>query len=134
AFAALQRRFGARPARAGVGTNLAAKAADERARGAGRSAFAGQVRTAAALPSAALCAALWLLSEWLRGVVFPGFPWLAVGYSQTPPSPLAGYLPVVGAYGVGALAAFVAALVAFLPGAGAPLRQRWLPVGVVAVV
>jgi apolipoprotein N-acyltransferase len=134
AFAALQRRIEARPARAGVGPGLAAKGADERARGAGNSALAGQVRTAAALPSAALFAALWLLSEWLRGVVFTGFPWLAVGYSQTPPSPLAGYLPVVGAYGVGALAAFVAALVAFLPGAGATLRQRWVPVGVVAVV
>ena len=90
--------------------------------------------SAAPVRSAALFAALWLLAEWLRGVVFTGFPWLGVGYSQTPPSPLAGYLPLIGAYGVGGLAAFVAALVVFLPmGRGAPVR-RWAPVAVVGVV
>lgn len=84
--------------------------------------------------SATLFAALWLLAEWLRGVVFTGFPWLALGYSQTPPSPLAGYLPLIGVYGVGGLAAFVAALVAFLPAARSTPRQRWVPVAVVGVV
>ncbi len=84
--------------------------------------------------AAALFGALWLLSEWLRGVVFTGFPWLALGYSQTPPSPLAGYLALIGVYGVGGLAAFVAALVAFLPaGRGTPAR-RWAPVAVVALM
>lgn len=82
----------------------------------------------------ALFAALWLLAEWLRGAVFTGFPWLALGYSQTPPSPLAGYLPLIGVYGVGGLAAFVAALVAFLPaGRGTPAR-RWAPVAVVGLL
>ncbi|MFU2486170.1 apolipoprotein N-acyltransferase [Thauera sp. WH-1] len=61
--------------------------------------------------AAMLFAALWLLSEWLRGVVFTGFPWLAIGYSQTPPSPLGGWLAVIGVYGVGGLSAFLAALV-----------------------
>lgn len=64
----------------------------------------------APVAAAALFGALWLVSEWLRGVVFTGFPWLALGYSQTPPSPLAGFLPLLGVYGVGGLAAFVAAL------------------------
>ncbi|MDP3033400.1 MAG: apolipoprotein N-acyltransferase, partial [Rhodocyclaceae bacterium] len=41
--------------------------------------------------NALLFAGLWVLSEWLRGVLFTGFPWLALGYSQTPPSPLAGF-------------------------------------------
>jgi len=54
---------------------------------------------------AALAGALWLLAEWLRGWLFTGFPWLAVGYTQTPPSPLAGWLPVLGVYGVGGLLA-----------------------------
>jgi apolipoprotein N-acyltransferase len=63
----------------------------------------------------ALFAALWLLAEWLRGVVFTGFPWLATGYSQTPPSPLAAYLPVFGVYGVGGALAFVSALAALAP-------------------
>lgn len=62
---------------------------------------------------AALFAGLWAAAEWLRGWLFTGFPWLAVGYSQTPPSPLAGFAPVLGVYGVGALVAFVGALLAF---------------------
>src|SRR3546814_16865740 len=44
--------------------------------------------------------ACWVATEWMRGVIFTGFPWLAVGYSQTFPSPLAGYVPVLGVYGV----------------------------------
>ena len=49
----------------------------------------------------ALAAGLWTLSEWLRGTLLTGFPWLALGYSQVPPSPLAPYAPVVGVYGIG---------------------------------
>lgn len=54
-------------------------------------------------------AALWTLGEWLRGWVFTGFPWLAVGYSQTPPSPLSGFAPVFGVFGVSLLTLLVAA-------------------------
>nr|WP_169207136.1 apolipoprotein N-acyltransferase [Aromatoleum petrolei] len=64
---------------------------------------------------ALLFAGLWIGSELLRSWLFTGFPWLAVGYSQTPPSPLAGFFPVVGVYGVGGLVAFLAALVALTP-------------------
>ena len=60
-------------------------------------------------------AAAWAACELLRGWLFSGFPWLAIGYSQTPPSPLAGFVPVIGVFGVGALVAFVAALVALTP-------------------
>ncbi|MBU1364526.1 MAG: apolipoprotein N-acyltransferase [Gammaproteobacteria bacterium] len=45
-------------------------------------------------------AACWSLSEWTRGWLFTGFPWLTLGYSQSPPSPLSGFAPVVGVYGV----------------------------------
>jgi apolipoprotein N-acyltransferase len=44
--------------------------------------------------------ALWTVSEWIRGWLFTGFPWLAIGYSQVPVSPLAGYAPVLGIFGV----------------------------------
>ena len=56
-------------------------------------------------------AAVWTLAEWTRGWIFTGFPWLALGYSQVPSSPLAGYAPLVGVYGVSLLGALSAVLV-----------------------
>ena len=53
-------------------------------------------------------AALWTLGEWLRGWIFTGFPWLALGYAQAPASPLAGYAPIVGVFGVSLLTALLA--------------------------
>lgn len=61
---------------------------------------------------ALLFAGLWTLSEWLRGNLLTGFPWLSIGYSQTPPSPLAGYATVFGVYGVGTSVALISALLA----------------------
>ncbi|MBZ0142741.1 MAG: apolipoprotein N-acyltransferase [Rhodocyclaceae bacterium] len=77
------------------------------------------------LADALLAAAAWTLAEWLRGWVLTGFPWLAFGYAQTPPSPLAGYTPLLGTYGVG----FIAALIAALAGLTFGRRGRWLPSG-----
>jgi len=51
---------------------------------------------------------LWLLPlfwfglEWVKGWILTGLPWLSLGYSQTD-SPLAGYAPLIGVYGIGAL-------------------------------
>ena len=55
---------------------------------------------------------LWGLSDWVRSWIFTGFPWLTLGYSQVPHSPLAGYMPIVGVYGVSVISAFVAAIIA----------------------
>lgn len=55
--------------------------------------------------------ALWALFEWIRGWFLTGFPWLALGYSQID-TPLAGFAPWVGVYGVGAAAAASAGLLA----------------------
>jgi len=43
--------------------------------------------------------ALWVLLEWVRGWFLTGFPWLAIGYSQLE-TPLQGYAPLLGVYGV----------------------------------
>lgn len=57
-------------------------------------------------------AILWAAAEWVRGWLFTGFPWLALGYSQAPFSPLAGFAPVLGVYGVSLVAALSSALLA----------------------
>lgn len=62
--------------------------------------------------------AAWTLFEWLRGWVFTGVPWLALGYSQVD-SPLAGFAPVIGVYGVSFVTALCAGLlVIVLTGSG----------------
>ncbi len=70
-----------------------------------------------------LFAGVWSLAEWTRGWAFTGFPWLALGYTQTPPSPLAGYAPLLGVYGVSLLTALVAALTF-------EIVRRWLSTAV----
>jgi apolipoprotein N-acyltransferase len=57
--------------------------------------------------------AAWMLSEWLRGWVLTGLPWVVSGYAHTA-GPLAGFAPVVGVYGIGWLAAVIAGCVALL--------------------
>lgn len=58
--------------------------------------------------------AIWACSDWVRGWLFTGFPWLAFGYSQVPASPLAGYGPVIGVYGISLAIASVAACMALV--------------------
>lgn len=74
-------------------------------------------------------AALWTLSEWLRGWGLTGFPWLASGYAQTPPSPLAGFAPIIGVYGLSFLSAGLGALalIALSTGKTANARRVRLP-------
>lgn len=72
---------------------------------------------------------IWLLFEWLRSWIFTGFPWLSLGYSQID-SPLVGYAPILGVFGITWLLAFSAGLVVlpfYLRGA-----SRWMTWIVVA--
>jgi len=56
----------------------------------------------------------WALADWIRSWIFTGFPWLTIGYSQLPHSPLAGYVPVFGVYGVSLITVLAASLISTL--------------------
>jgi len=81
----------------------------------------GMTRDWLVLPS------LWVLLEWLRGWVLSGFPWLSLGYAFID-SPLAGWAPVLGVYGVTWAAALAATGlgVVVMPGMSAA-RQSTAP-------
>lgn len=75
--------------------------------------------------------AAWTALEWFRGWFLSGFPWFALGYSQTD-TPLAGFAPVGGVYTISLLVAISAgAVVALVCGA---LRQRIIAAAVIAVL
>ena len=71
-----------------------------------------------------------VLAEWLRGYVFTGFPWLTVGYSQLPASPLAGYAPIGGVWLVSL--ATVLACASIVQAVDAIERGRWRSVAMCA--
>jgi apolipoprotein N-acyltransferase len=58
--------------------------------------------------------ALIALIDWSRTWVLTGFPWLALGYSQVPSSPLSGFAPVLGVFGVSWLLAVSAGALALM--------------------
>jgi apolipoprotein N-acyltransferase len=73
--------------------------------------------------------ALWILLEWLRGWFLTGFPWLNAGDSQVE-GPLAGYVPLLGVYGVSLLVALSAGLLwRLVAGDRVPRRERRLGQG-----
>ena len=55
--------------------------------------------------------AFFTLIELLRSVIFTGFPWLSLGYTQVPNSPLIGYLPILGIHGISFLVVLTAVLI-----------------------
>ncbi len=76
----------------------------------------------------------WGVLEWMRGWVLTGFPWLTLGYSQVPDSPLAGYAPLVGAYGVSFLLALIAALLVWFVTARGLTRRVWAATAIAALL
>jgi apolipoprotein N-acyltransferase len=74
-----------------------------------------------------LFAALWTMAEMARGTWLTGFGWGAAGYAHAD-GPLAAYIPLVGAYGVGAMAAWLAAATLFALQGNALMRVAWLAV------
>jgi apolipoprotein N-acyltransferase len=55
----------------------------------------------------------WMLADWTRGWIFTGFPWLVTGYAHNI-SPLAGYAPLIGVFGIGLLANVLAGCIALI--------------------
>jgi apolipoprotein N-acyltransferase len=94
--------------------------------------FAAWLRRRWSLPVASflmLCLPVtWGLSEWLRGWVFTGFPWAASGYAHHN-SPLSGFAPIVGVYGIGMLVALCGSCLAMLT-----QRGRWPAIGLLCVL
>jgi len=103
-------------------------------------ALAGWAATHVTLPATAArlvaAAAAWTLAEWLRGWLFTGFGWLAIGYTQALPSvalPLAGFAPVGGVYLVSFVVAACAAAVVYVIDGVAAGRARAIAVGTLVI-
>jgi apolipoprotein N-acyltransferase len=57
--------------------------------------------------------AAWVATEYLRGYLFGGFPWVPLGNSQVTVLPVAQLASVLGVYGLSALVAFVNGAIAY---------------------
>ena len=86
-------------------------------------------RRGSPLADALLFAGLWGLAELARGLLFTGFPWASIGYTQLD-APLAALAPWVGVYGIGAALAGLAGSLGQWPLAGR--RQRLAIAGTTA--
>lgn len=85
----------------------------------------GRVRAGAPVRLLLAFPAAWMLSEWVRGWMFTGFPWLIVGYAQSPAGPLSGYAPLFGVYGVSLATALSAGLLAWIAHARTLRARAW---------
>lgn len=74
-----------------------------------------------------LFAACLFVSEWLRGHVFGGFPWILPGYVWTPGEPVSQLASVVGVYGLSLLTLLIAAAPAAIADGGASASRRFAP-------
>jgi apolipoprotein N-acyltransferase len=77
--------------------------------------------------------ALWVLAEWLRGWVLSGFPWLSLGYSLVG-TPLGGWAPLLGVYGVSWAAAMACVALTVACGWKMPMARRARAVAVLGVL
>jgi apolipoprotein N-acyltransferase len=76
---------------------------------------------------------LWVLLEWLRGWALSGFPWLSLGYALID-SPLAGWAPLLGVYGVTWSAVMIAVALTVLLTPSLELSRRLGALGLAAAL
>ena len=82
---------------------------------------------------ACLFAVLWLAADLLRATILTGFPWGVGGYAHTD-GPFSTLAPWVGVYGIGAAAAFGAALLAGMLVRPRQIRGAWRPLVILGLV
>ncbi len=83
-------------------------------------------------PALLVAPAAWVATEFFRGYLFGGFPWVPLGNSQVTVLPVVQLASVFGVYGLSALVSFVSAALAYaLLTTG---RQRIAAVGAIVVV
>lgn len=89
----------------------------------------------AGLPALAVAPLLWVGTEWLRGTLFSGFPWVLLGYSQSDTIAPLQVSSLVGIYGLSGMVACPSAALALLcvPD-GRPARRRLAAVVVLLAV
>ncbi|WP_366931723.1 apolipoprotein N-acyltransferase [Moritella sp.] len=73
--------------------------------------------------------AIWLITDWLRGWVMTGFPWLQFGYSQMD-TPLVNYAPILGVEGITAAVCLLTASVYY----GYRERKFVMPAVIISVI
>lgn len=67
------------------------------------------------------------ISEWLRGNILSGFPWLLPGYIWTPGEPVSQFASVVGIYGLSVVTLLIAAAPAVIGDGQARAGRRFAP-------
>lgn len=72
-------------------------------------------------------AAALFITEWLRGHLFGGLPWLLPGYVWTPGEPVSQMASLIGIYGLSLLTLFLFAAPASVADAGASAGRRFAP-------
>ncbi len=75
--------------------------------------------------------ALWLITEWCRGWVLTGFPWLNIGTSQTD-SLLVNFAPIIGDYGISFIVCVIAVSITNLIRGN--LKQRVISSAIIVVI
>jgi len=83
------------------------------------------------IPLFAACA---FISEWLRGNILTGFPWLLPGYVWTPGEPVSQFAALLGIYGLTLLTLLAAASPATIADRSASPGQRFAPTLIAALV
>ncbi|MCR6650991.1 MAG: apolipoprotein N-acyltransferase [Cellvibrionaceae bacterium] len=68
--------------------------------------------------------AIWVLNEWARSWFLTGFPWLYLGYAHLH-TPLGGWAPVLGVFGVGFIAAYSSCVLLAMRLRDLPMRALW---------